>query len=94
MTDRPKSLVMKPLTDDAIINYQVALSKIGDFQQPFLMELLNEQKKNVPDQLIILRAQKILDKLASLRILLKYTDTDKVESILRGNTLATICEVD
>lgn len=94
MTDRPKSLVMKPLTDDAIINYQVALSKIGDFQQPFLMELLNEQKKSVPDQLIILRAQKILDKLASLRILLKYTDTDKVESILRGNTLATICEVD
>lgn len=94
VADHETNLVRKPLTNDPIINYQVAIKKIGEFQQPFLMEFLNEQKKAMPDQSKILRNQEILDRLFMVRKSLKYTDTAMVEKVLRTDYLDSVCTVD
>lgn len=73
---------MVTITDDLIINYQVAIKKIGERQQPFIMAIENEKAKAKPDLAIIDNNQHKLDELFALRSSLRIEDTEKIQSIL------------
>ncbi len=75
---------MATITDDPIINYQVAIKKIGERQQPFIMAIENEKAKAKPDFSIIDTNQHKLDELFALRSSLRIEDTEKIQSILNG----------
>lgn len=75
---------MKTITDDQIINYQVAIKKIGERQQPFIMAIETEKAKAKPDLSVIDINQHKLDELFALRSSLRVEDTEKIQSILNG----------
>lgn len=76
---------MQNITDDPIINYQVAIRKIGERQQPFIMAIENERAKTEPDLTVIANSEKKLDDLFNLRHSLRIEDIEKVQSILNGS---------
>jgi hypothetical protein len=75
---------METITNDPIINYQVAIKKIGEQQQPYIMAIENEKAKAKPDLAIIDNNQNKLDELFALRSSLRIEDTEKIQSILNG----------
>ena len=75
---------MATITDDLIINYQVAIKKIGERQQPYIMAIENEKAKAIPDVVTIEENQHKLDELFALRSSLRIEDTEKIQSILNG----------
>lgn len=75
---------MATITNDPIINYQVAIKKIGERQQPYIMAIENEKAKAKPDFAIIDNNQHKLDELFALRSSLRIEDTEKIQSILSG----------
>lgn len=76
---------MSTITTDQIINYQVAIKKIGEHQQPFIMAIENEKEKANPNLSVIANNQHKLDELFELRSSLRIEDTEKIQSILNGS---------
>lgn len=73
---------MSIITTDPVINFQVAIKKIGERQQPFIMAIEQEREKTNPDSTIIAKNQHKLDELFELRSSLRIEDVKKIHLIL------------
>jgi hypothetical protein len=62
----------------------VAIKKIGERQQPFIMAIEHEKEKAQPDLAFIEINQHKLDELFELRSSLRIEDAEKIQSILSG----------